>query len=57
MASTRVPSATNAIWANGTQAVPILPSAIGPPSGVVGAALVSRSGFDGAGRPGGPPSD
>lgn len=57
MASTGVPSATNAIWADATRAVPILPSAIGPHAGVVGAALVSRSGFDGAGRPGGPPSD
>ena len=57
MASTGVPSATNAIWADATRAVPILPSAIGPHAGVVGVALVSRSGFDGAGRPGGPPSD
>ena len=51
-----IEAARAAIWADAARAVPILPSAIGPHAGVVGAALVSRSGFDGADPPGAPPS-
>ena len=50
-----IEAARAAIWADAARAVPILPSAIGPHAGVVGAALVSRLGFDEAGPPGGPP--
>ena len=50
-----IEAARAAIWADAARAVPILPSAIGYHDGVVGAALVSRLGFDEAGPPWGPP--